>query len=463
MKCVGLLMRSLVLLVAPSIVFAQIPPVQFATNFCPSGTQPDGYIDWSSLPKPPSINYGSPSAPVTASLPVQGVPGLNVTVTIPALTRNQDQGTTSGPAYSAIGDTLTLNALNNTDTSIGLTFSQPIQGIRAAGKSVGENSYNFSINSDGSQGHVGTDAFASSFMGFISGNAFAAVSAPVQLRAPSAQITTVNLKFSGTPGEHGFQFVTWSDLRIESGSAPDPAQKVPTDGLMQWLRADRIITGVSDNQFSGGPIPGWEDQSGTGHNASTAQGPAPILIYDGPHCQPALAFLNNAFLTFNLPIAGWTQMTVFLVAKSDTNPAAGQFGSENAAMFWNENQYWGNTYVSPFQTHATFRFGTTQVGNAPDYQRPATIGGDFTLTAAVHNEGTDSLYISGKPVLRQHGKLTPLGGSDGTGFLGRGYNNTYFTGEISEVLVYNRALDDKEMKAVTGYLQTKYGLEPGKP
>ena len=81
----------------------------------------------------------------------------------------------------------------------------------------------------------------------------------------------------------------------------------------------------------------------------------------------------------------------------------------------------------------------------------------------MHNDGTDSLYVNGKLVFRQDGKLVALGGSDGTGFLGRGYNNTYFNGEISEVLVYNRVLDNKEMKAVTGYLETKYGLQPGTP
>jgi hypothetical protein len=97
MKSSGSLVCSVVLLVAPAIAFAQGPPLQFSTNFCPSGTQPDGYIDWSSLPTPPSINFGSPSEPVTATLPVQGVPDLTVTVTIPALTRIRIRAAPAGP------------------------------------------------------------------------------------------------------------------------------------------------------------------------------------------------------------------------------------------------------------------------------------------------------------------------------------------------------------------------------
>ena len=58
-------------------------------------------------------------------------------------------------------------------------------------------------------------------------------------------------------------------------------------------------------------------------------------------------FPTMEFLSFNLPIAGWTQMTVFLVAKSDTNPAAGQFGSENAAIFWNERPVLGQYLRQP--------------------------------------------------------------------------------------------------------------------
>ncbi len=104
-----------------------------------------------------------------------------------------------------------------------------------------------------------------------------------------------------------------------------------------------------------------------------------------------------------------------------------------------------------------FRFGTTQVGNQPIYNRPVTIGQDFTVIRAVHNESTDSLYVDGQLVLRQEGKLPVLSGATGAGFIGRGINNTYFTGEISEILVYDRVLNSEEANTVEFYLRNKFG------
>jgi hypothetical protein len=451
---------SLALVLAPIAVCAQVPPPFVPTNFCPSGVQPDGYVDWTAMPKPPAINYGSPSAPVTATLPVLGVPGLTVSVQIPALTRNQDQGTTPGDAYDANGDTIGLNALTNltssgSPTSITLTFSKPIQGLRVTGSSTGENSYSFSVTSDAPKVSLG--AFASTFTGEVNVGGFAEVAGPMQLLAPSAQITTATLTFNGTFGEHGFQLLRWSDLRIESGSAPDPSLEVPTRGLEQWLRADK--GNISDfTNPAGVPLEAWSDQSGNGHDASGTQTTSPTIVYDGPHCQRAVAFNGSQFMSFNLPIAGWQKMTIFLVAKSNTNPGADHYSSQNSAIFWNEDAYWGNTFVGPYQTEVDFRFGTTQPNNNLNYTRVATIGGDFSLTTAVHNNSTDTLYVNGLKVLEAGGKLPALSGSNGSGFLGRGVNDTYFLGEISEVLVYDRTLAPEETGRVTSYSKTKYGL-----
>jgi hypothetical protein len=150
-------------------------------------------------------------------------------------------------------------------------------------------------------------------------------------------------------------------------------------------------------------------------------------------------------------------MTVFLVAKSTVTPPTGSYASFAAAMLWNENANWGNTFVSPYQTSEVFRFGTKQTGNQPIYARPRTIGQDFTVTRAVHDNSTDSLYVDGLLVLRQGNKLPVLDGTSGAGYLGRGINNTYYNGEISEVLVYNRVLTVEEAASVESYLRNKFG------
>jgi hypothetical protein len=87
------------------------------------------------------------------------------------------------------------------------------------------------------------------------------------------------------------------------------------------------------------------------------------------------------------------------------------------------------------------------------------IGGDFTITRAVHNHETDSLYVNGIKVLSQNGNLAALGGVTGAGTIGAGINGTYYNGEIGEILVYNRVLSVQEAEQVESYLRNKYGTQ----
>ena len=86
------------LIFVSTITFAQVPA------FCNAGLVPDGYIDLSAMPTAP--NYfpgGGTSAPITVTLPVKGVAGLTVQLTIPALQN------VFGPVYTVNNGTLTFN------------------------------------------------------------------------------------------------------------------------------------------------------------------------------------------------------------------------------------------------------------------------------------------------------------------------------------------------------------------
>ena len=105
-------------------------------------------------------------------------------------------------------------------------------------------------------------------------------------------------------------------------------------------------------------------------------------------------------------------MTVIMAAESSFDDSHNpQFG-ENAAISWQENATWGETFFTPLQSMAFFRFGTTQPNNQPQYYRPFNIGGDFSITTAIHDERVDSLYVNGQLALRQPGNSQPSPGSD---------------------------------------------------
>jgi hypothetical protein len=430
------------------LLFALLPAAAVSQSipspFCNAGLHPDGYVDFSKLPQPPTIGGGGSSAPFTVTLPVEGVPGLTVQVTIPPLVP-----LSQGPLYAVSNGVLALNGRPAANGEIlQLQFSKPIAGVglqpsvlaRGDSFTLETNSLNpsgtaSSVNTAGSQTlALFHDAiYLQAVQTYYGGGNF---------------LSAAKLKMTG--GGYGGPQV--SNLRVQTTDATG-ASLVPKQGLQQWLMSD------SANDSLAGSVSSWPDQSGNGHDATqpaTANQPNQTL-QDGPNCRGAFVFYNNEYFTFNLPIDGWSQMSIFMVAKSFANPPSGSYASQAAAIFWNENALWGNTFVNPYQSSVPFRFGTTQVNNQPIYTRPVTIGQDFTVTRAVHNGTTDSLYVDGLLALRQGGKSTILNGTSGAGFIGRGLNNTYFNGEISEILVYNRILTADETATVESYLRNKFG------
>lgn len=423
---------------------------------CSGGLQPDGFIVWSAMPPAPMISSGSgPSVPVVATLPVRGIPGLTVDVSVLSMTVQPDQGTAPMPAYTVTDDSIHLNAVGSTGSStINIMFNKSVRGISAVASGFGSGQFEpylyagVDINTSSSQAQQTSAVNRFSATPLAPGQGLGPIGVPLAVRASYTSIdrSSLNLQVIAN-AQDGYEGVTWSNVRVESGSAADPSLTVPTSGLQMWLRGDK---GNNTNTV-------WEDLSPKAENATAANAnTAPSLTIDGPNCTPAYAFQGNQFLGFNRSIAGLNQLTIVLVAKSDQKPPA-LYPSSNAAIFWQENARWGNTYLSPYSGYATYRFGTTQVNTDELYTRPMTIGGDYSITTSVHNGSTNTLYVNGKQVQQSHG-LWALGGASGAAVLGEGLNGTQFNGKIGEVLVWSRVLSETEMERVDLYLKAKYGI-----
>ena len=76
--------------------------------------------------------------------------------------------------------------------------------------------------------------------------------------------------------------------------------------------------------------------------------------------------------------------------------------------------------------------------------------------------GTDHIYVDGARVVSEEGKRKVLAGNLAAGKLGRGEYDTYFPGDIAEVIVYSRALSVAERSGVERYLGRKYRVRVGK-
>jgi hypothetical protein len=344
------LILTAVFLLTYTTGYGQMPPFGL---YCPAGLHPDGYIDFSGLPPaPPLQGMTMPTPPVTAMLPVTGVPGLTMTIEIPGM--YSAVSTQQGPAYSVNGGTLQLNGVA-AGGIVSISFNQPIYGIGLnVGNPSGRFGYTYSLEVGDGSGPL--PLFASRALGYTT-DFFDPRTVSLQMVGLTTNFQTAAILFLapvGTPTSEFFIATILSNLRIQSSAAPDPASSIPTEGLKQWLRSDK-----GTNYDFAFPFPNhtgsgiWQDQSGNGHDATPTPNHQPALTVDGRTCQRTWQFNGSSSFDFNLPIAGWSEMTVFLVANSANDPPTDSYYSEAAAILWTEDALWGNTFVSPYQTHVT--------------------------------------------------------------------------------------------------------------
>jgi hypothetical protein len=243
--------------------------------------------------------------------------------------------------------------------------------------------------------------------------------------------------------------------------------KIPTESLKLWFRADHGVM-HSDNKVSE-----WEDQSGSNLHAKKYTG-QPMLVDSAIGGKPAIHFNGKGDV---LEFKGWspnglTAMTTIIVSANteyqpEPGPGKGAEGGSHSTLQsilnWpqpSSDARWGIVLLSAYQQSVSFRFGTGQNPNINNWKRPASIGDSPTMTIAIHDGATEKLYVEGELVWTQTNKLTTIKNCANYGYIGRwshgGDNSGWFAGNVAEIIVYAKALDDTERKKVEDYLNAKY-------
>jgi hypothetical protein len=242
-----------------------------------------------------------------------------------------------------------------------------------------------------------------------------------------------------------------------TGSEPLP---IPGSGLVLWLRGDKGVTETN------GAVTGWQDFSGNFNHASQPNlTKAPTLTQNGLNGKPVLRFDGG---DDSMDVAGSSSlaltgdMTTFYVV--------------NIADFATYRVVWAKTAGNLARPYDYYTLPTTGIprafrggagGHSSVDALEAPIPGEFSVMGWEVNGGTNlTHYLNGAE--NGSGPVTVPATDDGNPLrIGtRGDDFTRLKGDLAEIIIYNRALDQTERTQVVSYLNSKYalgGTEPQPP
>lgn len=248
--------------------------------------------------------------------------------------------------------------------------------------------------------------------------------------------------------------VTTSNIQIDSLTA-----NVSRDGMMLWLKSDNSVT-------SGGigtAVSAWADVSGSGNNATQATGTNQPTLQNGPNSLPTVQFDGtNDFMQLPQGLANFTQGASVFVVTKPTTIASGKRFFEFATSPSHDNI----RIIESAPTGAQFDVNLSDGTASSVLSTSALTASSYQVIEAMHNGAGIGTFLTNGVQGAQNTMNNIPNVTRTSNYLGRDYSGTstnYLTGEIAEIIMYNRNLTVSERQAVEGYLFTRYGLPVSPP
>ena len=234
-----------------------------------------------------------------------------------------------------------------------------------------------------------------------------------------------------------------------------------TDTLEVWLRSDRGVysdTGCTTAAVATNPVACWTDQSGNGRNGTQATaGNRPVYQTSIVNGLPTVRFggaTDDDFLAtdFNFLWNGTSNQNYTIIGVADRIQAKNNnYFLGTAAGATNRGLHLG------YRTDTSFTLA--QYGNDINATVPNSAGMAFAIATGWYNNAVGhAVYINHNQASNTSANLVGFSGAAATGHVGRGYTNQYFDGDMTEVIMYTKALNDAERILVENYLSSKYAV-----
>lgn len=250
-----------------------------------------------------------------------------------------------------------------------------------------------------------------------------------------------------------------------------------SEDLMVWLDASDLDgNGVdSDNPTDGSPFTQWTDKSGLGNHARVRAGQNPGVYRSAPSAmingKPTVRFnrVNDSKGTvFQIPVdlrpISAPDVTVFSVYRPSSKIA-------NAGVWGTDNGDWDRFYLS---YHPSFgdKKNDGVVGLGPRDKgavvtAAAEVGTTRLLSVRYNGKvtnginsgpiGASAVYFDGQVVRTFTDTAHATNAQTNVG-LGWDGDNSVYEGDISEFIIYKRALSQDEIQQVSDYLSNKHDI-----
>ena len=224
-----------------------------------------------------------------------------------------------------------------------------------------------------------------------------------------------------------------------------PATDLPVKGgLVLWLDA------ADDSTFSyssGTSVSQWRDKSGLNNHSSQAtvgsqpsrstfQNSRKTITFDG----------TNDFLDGASALTIANGYTAFTIVKSSATGERDIITSTPAAQ---------STDIYLYQQASTGRFGNWSNVYTSN---PISLNVWYLFSTNVSSVGSETLYLNGSSQASNSRSLTNTRGYRVGAYYTGSSSGEYWSGEIAEILIFNRSLSSTEMKQVHTYLGQKWGI-----
>jgi len=220
-------------------------------------------------------------------------------------------------------------------------------------------------------------------------------------------------------------------------------------GLNLWLKAN---IGVEN---SSGAVTTWHDLSGSNFNATQTESvDRPTLTTGtvGSSTKPVVAFSEVNSQWLNLPKGMKTGFSMFAVAKATKQ------GARRIVDLTDQD---ASTVQATVQGNDTFRYRVFNPSSSV-LDSPTLNLTTHKLYEIIHNGSSTNavIYTNGANPYPSTTMNTIAPVARSSNYIGRdfgGGGNSFFDGEIAELLIYTRALTDDERRGVEAYCFAKYG------